>query len=61
VFGPDGEPLHERGVAVSEPGLYFVGLRYLYALTSDTVNGVGRDAERIVRAIRARTRASGVA
>ena len=61
VFGSDGEPLHERGVAVNEPGLYFVGLRYLYALTSDTVNGVGRDAERIARVIQSRTRTARVA
>ncbi len=61
VFGTDGEPLHERGVAVHEPGLYFVGLHYLYAMTSDTVNGVGRDAERIVRVIQSRTRTARVA
>jgi hypothetical protein len=46
--------LHERGVVAREPGLYFVGLHYLYAMTSDTVNGVGRDAERVVKAIQAR-------
>jgi putative flavoprotein involved in K+ transport len=61
AFGPEGEPLHERGVAVGQPGLYFVGLHYLYAMTSDTVNGVGRDAERIVRVIQLRTRAARVA
>ncbi len=61
VFGTDGEPLHERGVAVHEPGLYFVGLHYLDAMTSDTVNGVGRDAERIVRVIQSRTRTARVA
>jgi putative flavoprotein involved in K+ transport len=61
VFTAAGEPLHERGIAVSEPGLYFVGLHFLYAMTSDTVNGVGRDAERIVAAIQARTRTARVA
>jgi putative flavoprotein involved in K+ transport len=25
VFGESGEPMHERGVVESEPGLYFVG------------------------------------
>jgi putative flavoprotein involved in K+ transport len=47
VFGPDGEPLHERGVVASEPGLYFVGLHFLYAFSSDMIHGVGRDAARI--------------
>lgn len=56
VLGDDGLPRHERGVVASEPGLYFVGLHFLYAMTSDTVNGVGRDAERIVRAIESRIR-----
>ena len=45
-----------RGAAVDEPGLYFVGLHFLYAMSSDTVNGVGRDAEWIARAIAARIR-----
>lgn len=56
VLGDDGLPRHERGVVVDEPGLYFVGLHFLYAVSSDTVNGVGRDAERIVRAVESRIR-----
>lgn len=56
VLGDDGLPRHERGVVVDEPGLYFVGLHFLYAVSSDTVNGVGRDAERIVRAVDSRIR-----
>jgi putative flavoprotein involved in K+ transport len=56
VFAEGGEPLHERGIVAREPGLYFVGLHYLYAMTSDTVGGVGRDARRIVQAIEARSR-----
>jgi putative flavoprotein involved in K+ transport len=57
VFGAEGEPLHEGGVVAAEPGLYFVGLHFLYGMTSDTVSGVGRDAERVVREIRARSSA----
>ena len=53
AFGDDSRPLHERGVA-TEPGLYFVGLDFLYAFTSENVGGVGRDARRIVRHIAAR-------
>lgn len=57
VFGTD-EPLHERGVVAGEPGLYFVGLPFLYALSSAMIHGVGRDAEHIVRVIAARSRAA---
>ena len=41
------------------PGLYFVGLHYLYAMTSATLMGVARDAERIVREVARRTVAPG--
>jgi putative flavoprotein involved in K+ transport len=50
VFGEGSEPLHERGVA-SEPGLYFVGLDFLYSFTSENVGGVGRDARHIAKHI----------
>jgi putative flavoprotein involved in K+ transport len=51
VFAEDGEPVHERGIVRSEPGLYFVGLFFLHAIASALVGGVGRDAEHIVRHI----------
>lgn len=54
VFEGAEEPRHERGVATNEPGLYFVGLDFLYAATSDTVTGVSRDAKHIVEAIASR-------
>jgi putative flavoprotein involved in K+ transport len=44
----EAEPQHERGVATGEPGLYFVGLEFLYAMSSIMVHGVGRDARRVV-------------
>ena len=53
VFGEDSAPTHERGVA-SEPGLYFVGLDFLYSFTSENVGGVGRDARHIAKHIAAR-------
>jgi len=58
VFGKDGDPIEERGVS-RVPGLYFVGLHYLYAMTSATILGVARDAERIVREVARRTVALG--
>jgi len=54
VFGPDGQPQHVGGVAAAEPGLYFVGLHFLYALSSEMIHGVGRDAARIAGAVAAR-------
>ena len=37
-------------------GLYFVGLHFLFALSSATLIGIGRDAWYVVRAIEARVR-----
>jgi putative flavoprotein involved in K+ transport len=58
IFGNDGLPVHDRGVVASERGLYFVGLHYLYSMTSATVMGIGRDAKHIARTIDLQTRAS---
>ncbi len=57
IFGEEGRPAHERGIVSGVPGVYFVGLHYLYSMTSATLTGVGRDAERIVKAIELRTSA----
>ena len=53
VFDERGErdPMHERGMVPSQPGLYFVGLHFEYALSSSMVQGVSRDAHRIACAI----------
>jgi putative flavoprotein involved in K+ transport len=47
----NGLPIHDRGVVASCPGLYFIGLPFLYSLSSALVGGVGRDAEHIVEHI----------
>jgi putative flavoprotein involved in K+ transport len=57
VFGDEDEPIepiHSRGIVPDEPGLYFVGLFFLYAMSSGFLPGVGRDAERVVKHIAAR-------
>jgi putative flavoprotein involved in K+ transport len=54
VFDEAGDPKHVRGVVSSEPGLYFVGLLFLYAAVSDVLPGVGRDAEHIAKHIASR-------
>jgi putative flavoprotein involved in K+ transport len=54
VFGEQGEPKQDRGIVTGEPGLYFVGLHFLYAMSSTMIHGVGRDARYIVEAIASR-------
>lgn len=58
IFGEDGRVAHDRGVVTRIPGLYFVGLHFLYAMTSAILIGVGRDGERIARIIATRARTS---
>lgn len=59
IFDEHGMPSHVSGVVTSEPGLYFVGLPFLHAMSSSMIQGVGRDAARIVEAITTRRRAVG--
>jgi putative flavoprotein involved in K+ transport len=55
VFGENrSEPTHHRGIVADRPGLYFVGLHFLYAMSSGFLPGVDRDAEHVVHAILAR-------
>jgi putative flavoprotein involved in K+ transport len=59
VFGEEEEPIepmHERGLVAKEPGLYFVGLFFLYAMSSGFLPGVGRDAEHVANDIASRNR-----
>jgi len=56
VFGPDGDPSHEGGIVASMPGLYFVGLHFLYSFSSEMIHGVGRDAARIADVVARRVR-----
>jgi len=51
VFDEDGDPRHERGVVAEAPGLYFVGLHFLYAMSSPMIHGVDRDAAHVADAI----------
>ncbi len=54
IFDEVGQPMHERGIVTRAPGFYFVGLHFLYSMSSATLAGVGRDAERVVEAIKSR-------
>jgi putative flavoprotein involved in K+ transport len=59
VFSEDGQPMQDRGVVETEPGLYFLGLEFLYAATSAVLPGVGRDAEYVARHVARRAREVG--
>ena len=48
VMGADGWPMQTRGVASTLPGLYFIGLPFMYSGTSSLLGGVGRDAAYLV-------------
>ena len=54
VTGDDGWPEQTVGVVESSPGLYFVGLPFLYSFASMLIGGVGRDAGRVADHIVAR-------
>jgi putative flavoprotein involved in K+ transport len=54
IFDAHGEPRHERGIVKEQPGLFLVGQHFQYSLSSMMIHGVGRDAERIAKAIGAR-------
>ena len=57
VMGEDGWPIQHRGVATTAPGLYFVGLPFLYSLASPLIGGVGRDARYVADRIASRAAA----
>jgi putative flavoprotein involved in K+ transport len=43
VVDATGEPVQHRGVTPA-PGMYFLGLRWMYRRSSDAIHGVGGDA-----------------
>jgi putative flavoprotein involved in K+ transport len=54
VIGEDGWPRERRGVVDDSPGLYFLGIPFLYSFTSMLVLGAGRDAAHVVDRLAAR-------
>ena len=53
VFDEVGAPIHQRGVT-SSPGLYFLGLPWLYKEKSALLFGIGEDAAYLASAIKSR-------
>jgi putative flavoprotein involved in K+ transport len=58
VFDERADVIQDRGVVEEVPGLYFVGLKFLYSALSDTLLAVGRDAGYVVEHLAARQRAN---
>ena len=56
VFDETGDVAQRAGFTETEPGVSFVGLHWLYAMSSTMIHGVSRDAKRIVDAIASRPR-----
>lgn len=48
VTGSDGWPMQTRGVVTTVPGLFFIGLPFMYAGASALLGGVGRYAAYLV-------------
>ncbi len=57
IFDEQRLPQHVAGAVPAAPGLYFVGLHFLYAMSSTMIHGVGRDASRVAHAIAQRVAA----
>ena len=58
VFDARGRPIQRRGIVDTEPGLFFTGLHFLFALSSTMIHGAARDAEYVANAVVARARKS---
>jgi putative flavoprotein involved in K+ transport len=56
VFDEAGSPRHVRGVVDAAPGLYFLGLDFLYSGSSSVLPSRGRDAKYLAKHIAARQR-----
>ena len=50
-FPRDEQPAHQRGAVLDLPGLYVVGLPFLFRMASSLVGGVGADARHIAHLI----------
>lgn len=53
-----GRPLHREGASLTHPSLAYVGLEWQRSLSSNSLRGVGRDANRIAQRLAAYVRRS---
>jgi putative flavoprotein involved in K+ transport len=54
IFGDRGAPMHDRGVVTTQPGIYFMGLEFQYAKSSNVLIGASRDGEYVAKHIASR-------
>ena len=54
IFDADGWPMQRRGVVEAAPGIYMLGLPFLFGFTSMLVLGAARDAAFVVDQVAAR-------
>jgi putative flavoprotein involved in K+ transport len=59
AFDEDGRIRQWRGVVASVPGLYVLGLDFMYSINSDSLPGIVRDAAYLARCIAAEGRRAG--
>jgi putative flavoprotein involved in K+ transport len=52
------DPVTQRGVVPGQPGLYFVGLLFLYSVSSAMIHGLARDAGHVAKHIASHRRAA---
>ncbi|RUP27003.1 MAG: portal protein [Mycolicibacterium sp.] len=52
AFAQDQPPPHRRGAVLDHPGLYFIGLPFLFRMDSSLVAGAGPDAKHIAKLIK---------
>jgi putative flavoprotein involved in K+ transport len=53
VLDEDGYPVHQRGIAIAQPQLVFVGFPFAHSASSGMVHGLGRDARYVAAHIAA--------
>ena len=58
VFDENGDVEHDLGVVESQPGLYFVALKFQHSILSDALVAVGHDAAHVVDRLGERSRAT---
>jgi putative flavoprotein involved in K+ transport len=51
-----GMPLHKRGISLTHQGLAYLGLEFQRSFSSNTLRGVARDAEYVVKVLAEQTR-----
>lgn len=56
ALGDDGGPVHSGGLSLTRPGLVYLGLEFQRSFASNTLRGVGRDADHVIRPLAAHVR-----